>query len=420
MMSDLPAQGLFQQLNARPVSGEHLEVLGKKAAANWSSGISTTLNDAVTETVKHAGLSPEQVKRVIEFTNTEAYLTEFKKEGSHRVVAFKGGPADPSVILKDLNDGGGGSVFDRGTSDYRQPPRGTKTASYRADPSEKTASASIDQPDAVDDFFQKLASDDVGYPEVNPYGEVLELRDKLASQADNLTAQISGLETAYADLADRVYYGVKQAALSGRTLGEVVQVWTTTSPSSDHVKIAFQLFTPRLLREGVFRTSQELLDSTEKVGHVRMVNPRHPMVTDFQEYCETLSKLAELRPLREEVREGLGQLNAFMKSAATTPTGLIPRVTEAARKASGPIGRASKSIAEKVVGQGEGSEMIGAAMGGATKYSPHAAAVIGANEVRRHLKYSPTWNKFQSVANPQSDQYRQREMEIAQGGYGGY
>jgi len=411
-MSDLPAQGLFQQLNAKPVSGEHLEVLGKKAAACWSSGAVTTLNQAVVDTVKHAGLSPEQVRRVIEFANTEAYLTEFKKEGAHRVVSFPGGPANPSEILKDLNDGGGGSVFDRGTGDYKQPPRAVKTASRSSDALEKTASVGVET-DIVDDFFQKLSSGSAGYPEADPYGDVIELKDKLAAEYDNLTSEISGLETIYADLADRVYSGVKQAALSGRTLGEVVQVWSGAVPSADHVKIAFQLFTPRLLREGVFHTPQELLSSTEKVGHVRMVNPKHPMVLDYQEYCQTLSKLAELRVQKEEVRECLGQLTVFMKQAA-----LIPKITGAAAKASGPVGQAAKSVMEKVVGPGEGAEMARTALETATKYSPHAAALVGANEVRRHLKYSPSWNKFQAVANPQSDQYRQREYEIAaRGGY---
>ena len=408
-MSDLPAQGLFQQLNARPVSGEHLEVLGKKAAALWSTGSAPSLNEAVVETVKHAGLSPEQVRRVIEFANTDAYLTEFKKEGSHRVVNFHGGPANPSDILKDLNDGGGGSVFDRGTSDYRQPPR-VKTASVDG------AEEALEQI-----FIEKSASAE--YPEVNPLGDVLDLKDKLAASYDNMTYEISSLESAYSDLADRVYGGMKQAALSGRTLGEIVQVWSVAAPSPEHIKVAFQLFTPRLLREGVFGSSEELSDSIEKVGHVRIPNPNHPMVTDFQEYCETLSKLAELRAAREDVKEGLGQLIAFLKhgnAPAASAVGLAGKITGAARGAAAPVGKAGRVVAEKLIGQGETANMVGSALETATKYSPHAAALVGANEVRRHLKYSPTWNRFQAVANPQSDQYRQREYEIAaRAQYGG-
>lgn len=415
-MSDLPAQGLFQQLNAKHVSGEHLEVLGKRASALWSSGSASTLSEAVIGVVKQAGLSPEQVKRVIEFANTEAYLTEFKKEGSHRVVSFAGGPANPSEVFKDLNDGGGGSVFDRGTGDYKHPPSQVKTSSISSESMDKTASVE-GSPDAFEAFLTST-SGSAEYPYANPYGEVMDLRDKLASQYDSLTSEIGGLESAYADLAERVYFGVKQAALAGRTLGEVVQVWSTAIPSADHVKLAFELFTPRLLREQVFHTAQELLDSTEKTGSVRMVNSKHPMVTDYQEYCEVLSKLAQARGAREEVKEALGELTLSLKQAA-----VIPAITGAASRAGKSVGSAGKNVAEKIIGAGDGADMVGSALEKATKYSPHAAAVIGANEVRRHLKYSPTWNKFQSVANPQSDQYRQREYEIAArgtgGGYGG-
>jgi hypothetical protein len=94
-MSDLPSTGIYQQSHARPHSGEFLEVLGKHAAADWGSGKYGTLTEAVTEHVKQAQLSPEQVKRVVEFANTSAFLTDFKKEGTTgKVVDFSGGPAD--------------------------------------------------------------------------------------------------------------------------------------------------------------------------------------------------------------------------------------------------------------------------------------------------------------------------------------
>ena len=131
-MHDLPSQTLLQQANARPVSGEELEVFGKAAASRFMCGDADSLNDAVVETVKQAALSPEQVRRVIEFANTAAYLQEFKKEGAtHKYIHFDGGPASPTEVLKDLNDGGGGTVFDRGSADYFQPPPNTKTAAAR-------------------------------------------------------------------------------------------------------------------------------------------------------------------------------------------------------------------------------------------------------------------------------------------------
>jgi hypothetical protein len=129
-MHELPSIALLQQSHAVPKSGEELEVLGKSASKKYASGRAATLNEAVVDTVKHAGLSPEQVRRVVEFANVNAYLSEFGKEGAaHKYIEFHGGPASPAEVLHDLNDGGGGSVFDRGSADYSYDPEAPKTAS---------------------------------------------------------------------------------------------------------------------------------------------------------------------------------------------------------------------------------------------------------------------------------------------------
>lgn len=330
MSGDLPIQGLMQQHNAHAHSGEYLEVLGKKAAARWGAGEHKTLTEAVTETVKQAQLSPEQVKRVIEFANTSAYLEQFGKEGStHRVVDFPGGPADPSEILKDLNDGGGGTVFDRGTGDYDAPPSAHKISSAKAE----------------EELFQMLAKSasaegPAQLPFENPHGEVIELKDKLAGAADHLQSQISGLEVMYADLGDRVYHQVKQAALSGISLGEVVQAWQTVAPSEDHIKVAFTLITPRLLREGVFHGVEQMTASVDKTAGARAVNPEHPLVVEFGEFCEALSKLAELRGARTEIRAHLANLQNYIKTAAGGILGKTWNAAGRAGEALRPFGRA--------------------------------------------------------------------------------
>jgi hypothetical protein len=287
MSSDLPSVELFQQMHSRHVTGEHLEVLGKQAAARWHAGEFATLTEAVTDLVKTAHLSPEQVKRVIEFTNTAAYLQDFKKEGApHRVIEFAGGPADPSEILKDLNDGGGGTVFDNG-SDYHMPP--SKEAS------EKTASSHDEN--ALAELFGNEPSENIPY--ANPHSEVIDLKDKLAAAADHLQSEISGLEVAYAELGGRVYYQVKQAALSGYSLGNVLQAWQEVSPSDDYIKVAFELISPRLLREEVFRSLEQMSASVDKVASA-MVDTSHPLVQEFTEFCQALTTLAEKRAAREE------------------------------------------------------------------------------------------------------------------------
>lgn len=397
-MSDLPAQGLLQQLNARPVSGEHLEVLGKHASDLWCGGRCDTLTEAVVETVKHAGLSPEQVRRVIEFTNTHAYLSEFKKEGAHKVIDFgSGGPADASDILKDLNDGGGGSVFDRGTLDYDQPPTEKKLASARAER----------------ELVLAFGDGDAPLPFANPLGEAVDLRDKLAAANDHLLAQLSGLEVMYADLADRLYHEVKQASLTGVPLADVIAAWQTVSPADEYIKVAFELFSPRLLREGVFRSLDDMTGSVDKTASIGIVNEEHPLVVDFSEFCEVLSKLAECRVSRDEVATALGQMTLFLKEGG----GVYGKAREIAEKASHPAGKVVGKAFHALAGEGAGRAAERATSFG-VKHAPTAAVLAGANEVRRHLQYGPVGRQVSDTVLkhvPMTPQYNQHNYEIATG-----
>jgi hypothetical protein len=364
---DLPSQGAFQQSHAHPHSGEYLEVLGKHAAADWANGQHKTLTEAVTETVKQAQLSPEQVKRVVEFANTAAYLSEFKKEGTtSSVVDFQGGPADASDILKDLNDGGGGSVFDKGTLDYSVPPGETKTASAREERLLEEMFGSTERSAAI--------------PYENPHGEVIELRDKLAGAEQHLQSQISGLEVMYAELADRVYHEVKQASLGGTSLGEIMGAWETVAPSHDHIKVAFTLITPRLLREGVFHRLEDMTASVDKTAGARVVNPEHPLVVEFGEFCTTLSKLAETREARSELLEHQRNLTAYLKQAST-----VGKVWEGANRLTGGAADAVSPFLHKHLGG-----LAGGAVEGVIRHAPTALVAGGALEAKAHVENSPS------------------------------
>lgn len=407
-MADLPLQGLLQQMNAHKHGGEYLEVLGKQAAARWAAGAYKDLTAAVTETVKQAQLSPEQVKRVVEFTNTAAYLTDFKKEGApHHVVDFPGGPADASVILQDLNDGGGGSVYDRGTGDYENPPSASKVSSTKAE-------------DELCALFGKTASVETyaaesELPFENPHGEVINLKDKLAGAADHIQSEISGLEVSYAELGDRVFHQVKQAALSGVSLGEVMQAWETVAPTPEYVKVAFTLIAPRLLRDGVFSGVEAMTSSVDKTASAKMVNPEHPLVVEFGDFCTTLSKLAELRGARSEIRGHLQHLNGYLKTAAG---GLVG-------EAYGALERGAHGVANGV------APFVGKALGPtaekathfALRHAPEAALALGASEAYTHMKHSqnPVARGARAAGNvvlrnvPGTQQNLQHKYEVESG-----
>ena len=276
-------------------------MLGKKAAAQWSGGEHANLTEAVVHVIKHAEvpLVPEQVRRVLEFCNVDAYLSEFRKEGAHKIVDFgPDGPANPADVLHNLNNGGGTTVLDNGISDYSRPP--AKTASY-------------DDADEVlaEVFMHKAAS---VYPDENPYQEIMELQDKLAGAYDHLSAQISGLEIAYQDLSEGLYQQVKQASLEGQSLGEIIQAWGAVTDDPIFVKAAFDQFVPRLLKEEVFYTGDDVGNSILKTAGERYVNIEHPLINTYTDFVDVLSKLASLREWQEEVFNDYNQATAFISA----------------------------------------------------------------------------------------------------------
>jgi len=377
MSGDALSQSLFQQLHSRNVTGEHLEVLGKQAAARWHAGEFDSLTEAVVSMVKSAHLSPEQVKRVIEFTNTAAYLDEFKKEGAtHRVIEFSGGPADPSEILKDLNDGGGGTVFDAGTSDYHSPPK---------EASEKTAS--VHDESALSELFSGPPVESIPYE--NPHAEVIDLKDKLAAAADHLQSEISGLEIVFGELGARVYHQVKQAALEGYPLGHILQAWQEVSPDDDYIKVAFELITPRLLHEGVFHTLEQMENSVDKVAESRVANTVHPLVQDFSEFCQSLTVLAEKRAAREEVLFHHEHLTNYLKTAST-----VGDIYRAANRGAGRAAGAVTPFVSKHLG-----ETAGKVVGTTVNWSPQLALAAAANEAHTHYENDPSLQPLHKVVD---------------------
>lgn len=505
-MHDLPSGILLQQAHSRPISGEELEVLGKQAACKYVEGCAPTLSAAVVETVKSAGLSPEQVRRVVEFANTDAYLQDFKKEGAqHRFISFDGGPADPSEVLKDLNDGGGGTVFDHGGLEHylmspedvvkhssvktaqqdmnaadtvltgagigaaglgtagavqgarmgRHLARGSIPSSimqraagnpalqkawtqasrnaakagvgksmlaaggalggkgallgmgagagigalaYGAKrlmgggrkpqamgaPQEmtRTASANFEPEESAFEEMWQLESPPE-YPYGDPYAEIVGLRDKLASSYDNFSAELTGMETLLLDVDEELYWQVKQASLEGIPLSHVVQAWSVATDDPEHVKIAFQFLTPRLMQEQIFPSRSamaESLSSLEKVAGV--FNPAHPLIARFAEHIQLLEKMAAVRRARDEAAKHLDTVNTFMKEAATADQvlGYIPKavkgVFQGASRAGGAAERAIGGTTGKVVGT-------------TVKATPYAGAALGLQEAHDRYKHSP-------------------------------
>lgn len=392
-MNDSPIQTVLQQRDARPVSGEHLEVLGKKAAADWVMGKYASLNEAIVNTVRSERLSPEQVCRVVEFTNGDAYLQEFRKEGSHKVVHFDCGPADPSQVLQDLNDGGGGSVYDRGTLDFSMHPSTAKhAAAYRAEESmDKTAAAEepgvpglpkltklpeLPKHAHYEDQMWGLFGNGKPAPMTfaEPLRPLIDLNHKLAGACDELSSNIDLLELDYAEAGDRLYSQVKQAALEGTTLGDIVNAWATVTSDPVYVKVAFQVMTPRFQRERVFPSLESIGESLTKKASVGNVNPEHLLVTTYADFVDTLNKLASTRAARDELARGVERTSYLLKQGG----GVLGAVGKAVKGTSRVIDEVSKPIAHVLVGP-EGAKKLAPHLATATKGTALLGAGLAAN-----------------------------------------
>jgi hypothetical protein len=390
---------LTQQSASRARTGEELEAFGKQAAAHFSAGRGT-LTEMVVSTVKHAGLSPEQVRRVVEFANHSAYTTEFAKESSaHKVVNFRGGPADPAAVLQDLNDGGGGSVFDSGLGDYRLPPPNLMKTAERNERLLGIEDAKLAEAFGLTEEF--LA------PYASPMAPALDERDKLAGMHANAQYELGGEESRYLDICDVLTSEVKLATRRGTPLSHVVAAWGEVNANPEFIKAAFDMLADRLPAQGVFPSRAAMAESLSvKIANVGLVNPDHPLVLTYRDFCESLSKMAALRQVGEECIEGVEALNAFVldlskESSAASAVGeagggllrQIPKAwrtaTEATARASGPT---RDVVTELLSGAGASEGLArgaGNVVGGAVKYAPHIGAGLVAEEGYQRARYNP-------------------------------
>lgn len=369
-MDELPRLLQEFQSTARHVSAEDLETFGKAAAAAWADHRYRTLGEAVVEVVKTAALSPEQVKRVVEFANTNAFLTEFRGKtaspnGNGYVDFGPGVLADPGEVLRDLNDGGGGAPNDAPDfRDYGMPP-------------EKTAGELT-----LEEMF-KGAREEVILPD--PHRQVMEVREKFAYALEAANSDLGEFESLYFQLAGEIVDQVKVAMLDGGiSAGDIVRAWALSGVSPGAVKLAFQALAGR------GNLSADALDSSlKKMGSARVVNPNHPLVARMLDYELVLDKLAELksdiRVLSEGVavwdnlraKLGAAELCKIASKEEVIRKGLWPALTESAEKAAPWVADKLRGAASHLVGS-ESAKSVANAAEKAVKYAPHAAgATVG-------------------------------------------
>jgi hypothetical protein len=305
--SGAPTLGLLQQKAARPIDPEQLEAFGKQAAARYQQG--TPLSKAVVETVKTAKLAPEQLKRVCEFANTAAYLNEFEKGGEVRNVTFNGGPANPSEVLKDLNDGSAPAVHQI-DEDYGIPSSGTyKTASgddsllaqaFGHDGMEKAASAVT--PTERDHFAHQ-----------QPVEEVYDMKVMLDGTREHVMSKLASSQVVYDDVRGDLCATVRQAVHGGSSLGDIGRAWSSYTPNAFMLKEAMALVRKDLDQSGLM-TKEAQVNSLKTVSGGHVPNPAHPVVEQFIAFTKVAHEHRKLERAVEVVDEQLELVNPQLRS----------------------------------------------------------------------------------------------------------
>lgn len=254
------------------ITPERLELMGKEAATLLvEKGV--PLNESISKLAgAEADINAEQVKRVVEFANTAAYLSFHDKnkmageESSYPQFEL----ADPNRILGNLSSGSRPTQLTKVDLDYGRAPEKKKISSPKLEA-------------ALEELFlgpagtEKRASLDFTPETVT--GHIMETKDNLVSLKANLEHSGERLDMLRKQADAEYYDAVKRHLLEGGSFTDVVRGAAEVFEDFDLMKEAMVPFVARLFKEKVAKPEDlyTQLQSLEKVAH-RPVYEDHPFV----------------------------------------------------------------------------------------------------------------------------------------------
>lgn len=264
------------------LSPEGLRELGSRASSlHVSRDIS--LGDAVIKVAReNPGLNVQQVRRIIEFANNETFQRMWKMaSGTHRVITFRGGPADPSYVLKEL---------DMGTDS--QP-----------------GCASINGLGAQDEFFEtvKAASEDFSGMTQSMVKTAMRQWLDLKRMEDHFFDCYREASGSYEESASRLCKEARCLLADGGTVVDISRALTQVSRIEGMTKLALKHIECDFRQRGIEMEKKASLS----VGSV-LVRARHPLVqafTDFEKIAlERFRYAAALEHVQETKKKAVSKI----------------------------------------------------------------------------------------------------------------
>jgi hypothetical protein len=266
-----PPQDFLRGMGGRAVDPAHLEELGK-AAAGLADSTGITLGSAVVRVIGREKLSAEQVRRVVEFTNIEAFNKKFAAlHGSMRAVHFDGGPADPVRVLQDLNDGARPKEVTMESMDYEVPPMAEKTSAMPSPDIERSATGIL--------------------------GDVRGLQRKLASAHDEIVQGAEAAALVMQETLDGLVGHIKRASMQGAGSNEILDAWVRVNP--EVAKLAYA------------RLRDVMVPGAKTAG--RRIDPEHPVVGLFVEFVKAAQVHTAYRAALRSLDAELSKIAAWMQ-----------------------------------------------------------------------------------------------------------
>ena len=251
------------------LSSEKLELMGKEAAALLvEKGV--PLNDTISKLAgAHSDINAEQVKRVVEFANTAAYLSFHDKnkmageESSYPQFDL----ADSNRILGTLSNTGKTSHMTTADTAYGRAPEKQKISTPKLEA-------------ALEALFvgnEKTASLDFSPATVTEH--IMETKDNLISLKENLEHSGEQLDMLRKQAEAEYYDAVKRHLLDGGSFADVARGASEVFDDLDLMKEAMVPFVSKLLQEKVAKPEDlfQQMKGLDKVAH-RLVHEDHPFV----------------------------------------------------------------------------------------------------------------------------------------------
>lgn len=252
-----------QRVRGRNLSANDLEHFGKTAARlSETSGLSLT--EAMVRTLEGESLNAQQVRRAVEHCNIAAVNNKYAQlKGDSRIVHIDGGPADPAIVIDQLQATAAAPVRKVAALEY-------STAPVYDRPHTKVASA------------------------VDP--DLPGLQQRLSRAHDELIDMCSGIEyrmeTKFAELAERA----KSASREGASLCDLATAWMQIDPAM--AKVAMH----QLRKE---------IPWGEKTAS-RRVSMEHPVMREFEEFAKVASEFHRAAEARNHVEAELAKVADFL------------------------------------------------------------------------------------------------------------